>query len=134
MNQTVTIKRDDLDYLLELARERSRLWLAAARGDLDSELACFREASPRDCRQTAANIDALIVRAGGIPGEVFEKAQTLGSEALDELVHDAKSSEAAAINNDGVDSQLEYLREVHGPHELPELLDKLLAETREDGA
>lgn len=30
-------------------------------------------------------------------------------DQLDELVHDAKASEAAAINNGGIESQAEYL-------------------------
>lgn len=29
--------------------------------------------------------------------------------ALDELVHDAKSAEASGVNNEGLESQLEYL-------------------------
>jgi hypothetical protein len=30
-------------------------------------------------------------------------------DRLDELLHDAKASEAAAINNDGIEAQAEYL-------------------------
>lgn len=30
-------------------------------------------------------------------------------DQLDELVHDAKASEAAAINNEGIESQAEFL-------------------------
>ena len=35
--------------------------------------------------------------------------EDLVCEVLDEMVHDAKGEEAAAINNDGLESQLEYL-------------------------
>ena len=39
----------------------------------------------------------------------YAESVGLSEEGLDELVHDFKSGEAAQINNDGVDSQLEYL-------------------------
>ena len=32
-----------------------------------------------------------------------------GEEFLDEDVHDAKATEASAINNDGLETQIEYL-------------------------
>lgn len=35
-------------------------------------------------------------------------------EVLDELVHDAKSGEAMAINNEGVEAQVKFLVEVDG--------------------
>lgn len=37
------------------------------------------------------------------------EALGIEDEDLDELVHDAKGAEAAAINNAGLDDQLEYL-------------------------
>ena len=33
------------------------------------------------------------------------------TELLDQLVHEAKACEASKLNNDGVDSQLEFLEE-----------------------
>jgi len=35
-------------------------------------------------------------------------------DGLDEFVHDAKGHEAAAINNAGLEDQVEYLVEFHG--------------------
>lgn len=38
-----------------------------------------------------------------------EELETMTEEELDELVHDLKGKEAAAINNSGKDAQLAYL-------------------------
>ena len=38
----------------------------------------------------------------------------IGTEALDEVVHDIKSGEAADINNGGMDSQLKFILEANG--------------------
>lgn len=38
----------------------------------------------------------------------------LQEEGLDQLVHDLKSSEATAVNNDGFQSQVKYLIEALG--------------------
>ena len=37
------------------------------------------------------------------------RSSTPNESALDDLVHDTKSSEASAINNEGVASQIRYL-------------------------
>lgn len=45
------------------------------------------------------------------------------SELLDELVHDAKSEEAASINNEGLQSQVDYLLESgYSEQEIREML------------
>lgn len=41
--------------------------------------------------------------------ELVGIADCMREGALDEMVHDAKASEAAAINNSGVEAQVEYL-------------------------
>jgi hypothetical protein len=46
-------------------------------------------------------------------------------EQLDELVHDAKGSEAAAINNEGLDAQVEYLVEQLGAASVRDALVRL---------
>jgi len=38
-----------------------------------------------------------------------EDLEKMEPEDLDELVHEMKASEAAAINNDGKEAQIEYL-------------------------
>jgi len=45
-------------------------------------------------------------------------------EDLDELVHDAKSAEAAIINNSGVDFQVEYLLESMSVEAIKEAVTK----------
>lgn len=50
------------------------------------------------------------------------------SENLDTLVHDAKGDEAAAINNGGVDDQIEYLQSYLGLEPLVKLLSEMRAE------
>jgi hypothetical protein len=44
-----------------------------------------------------------------VPLTKVELLATLKEGELDEFVHEAKSSEAAAINNGGVEDQVEYL-------------------------
>lgn len=41
--------------------------------------------------------------------ELREKAKTLSSDVLDEIIHDMKADEAASINNEGKDAQIEYI-------------------------
>lgn len=41
--------------------------------------------------------------------ELKEKAKALSSDVLDEIVHDLKAGEAASINNQGPDAQIEYI-------------------------
>lgn len=38
-----------------------------------------------------------------------EELEKLSEEALDEMVHDLKGEEAAAINNGGKDAQIAYI-------------------------
>lgn len=66
--------------------------------------------------------------------ELTVKADALAAEAaklgidpaeLDELVHDAKGQEAAALNNDGLESQVAYLVEAMGFDEVQRRLQEL---------
>jgi hypothetical protein len=45
---------------------------------------------------------------------------------LDSLVHDLKSSEASAINNGGMDGQLQYIIEQLGPTDAMAKIDELI--------
>jgi hypothetical protein len=57
-------------------------------------------------------------------GGLFSKIQ---SEDLDEMVHEIHSEYAAAINNSGVDGQLEFLRQELGDEAL---LDRIREATK----
>jgi len=57
-------------------------------------------------------------------GELFSKLQ---SENLDEMVHEIHSEFASAINNQGVDRQLEFLRDELGDKELVERVKEILS-------
>ena len=48
--------------------------------------------------------------------QVVKLAEKLGvkAEDLDDLVHEAKGEEAASINNEGLEAQIEYLSQSHG--------------------
>ena len=53
--------------------------------------------------------------------DVFKQIkEQFSSEDLDEHIHELKSAEAAAINNSGIDAQLEYLYETAGSNWLIE--------------
>lgn len=52
--------------------------------------------------------------------------------ALSDLVHDAKSSEASIINNNGPDAQLAYLREGMGDREIATRLAQAIEEHEEE--
>jgi hypothetical protein len=70
----------------------------------------------RECDERALSPDCLAADAhcrGVLP------------EQLDELVHDAKGSEAAAINNEGLDAQVEYLIEHLGAATVRDTLARL---------
>ena len=56
--------------------------------------------------------------------EIIKQLEAAGVEPheLDELVHEAKSREASAINNGGLTEQVEYLVETYGA-DLEALLD-----------
>jgi hypothetical protein len=54
-------------------------------------------------------------------------AAGLDPAEIDELVHDAKSAEAAAINNGGADDQMAYLVATLGPSEAQQRIDGLYA-------
>lgn len=74
-------------------------------------------------------------REGGI-GEVralVKRAVALGLEScdLDDEVHDTKGSEASNINNDGIESQLEYLRDNAGVKGVLTLL-RLIADQKKE--
>jgi len=59
--------------------------------------------------------------------ELIEKATaTLDSGDLDDIVHEIKSGEAASINNQGIDVQLEYIEESLGKEETAKLLKGLI--------
>lgn len=63
--------------------------------------------------------------------EAMELAQLLlHTSSLDDLVHDCKGHEAAAINNSGAEEQLEYLMEFYWLDSLTLLadLEKLFVE------
>ena len=49
-------------------------------------------------------------------------------ELLDELVHDLKGREGSAINNSGLDAQIDYIRESLGDKEATEELARLAEE------
>lgn len=55
---------------------------------------------------TEASVDAFRVHQMQLGEDAVED-----TEELDELVHEAKSNEAAAINNQGKDAQREYLQQ-----------------------
>ncbi len=57
---------------------------------------------------------------------VFCESHGLTSQYLDDLVHDAKSQEASALNNEGLEPQLEYLLESWGLEELQKMLLELV--------
>jgi hypothetical protein len=48
--------------------------------------------------------------------EIVKLCKELGvdAEALDELVHENKGAEAASINNEGLEAQIEYLGQGNG--------------------
>ena len=60
---------------------------------------------------------------------LVEHAEKLGEDGseLDEYVHEYKSSEAAEINNGGVETQLEYMLRVlaDSPKELPDAIEQI---------
>jgi hypothetical protein len=70
-----------------------------------------------------------------MPDKKESKAQLFGrllaeagvaQGALDNEVHDAKSAEAAAINNDGREAQLEYLIECLGGNAVDAMVSRLI--------
>jgi hypothetical protein len=54
----------------------------------------------------------------------------IAAEDLDELVHDAKSAEAASINNQGLGEQIAYLAECYSADDLEDRLRELKTEPR----
>lgn len=59
--------------------------------------------------------------------EAFEQlvaraVSELESEHFDEVVHECKSAEASAINNAGIEIQLEYITESLGRHEAAKVI------------
>jgi hypothetical protein len=60
--------------------------------------------------------------------DLRKKALGLSQEDLDEIVHDLKASEAAAINNEGRDSQIEYILSAGGE----DILEQALKPEAED--
>ena len=56
-----------------------------------------------------------------------ELAGQVESESLDDLVHECKGQEAAAINNEGVEGQIEYLGNCMRRSELIRVLEQVLA-------
>jgi len=55
----------------------------------------------------------------------------IGSDDLDEPVHEAAASTAASVNNRGLPSQIEYLIEQFGVEETEKTLDQILADRGE---
>jgi hypothetical protein len=64
---------------------------------------------------------------------LLERAEAGGlePEALDELIHDAAATTAAAINNGGLQEQIEYLVDRFGVEDASKTLDGLLAGPKE---
>jgi hypothetical protein len=58
--------------------------------------------------------------------ELKDKAQAIGSQCLDELVHELKSLEASAINNGGAHEQISYIVESMGQKETIAKLEEIL--------
>jgi len=67
---------------------------------------------------------------------IYEKAAMLDQSALDELMHESKSQEAADINNSGVEAQVGYLMECFPLPQLEQTINELLAAEKaaKDGA
>jgi hypothetical protein len=57
---------------------------------------------------------------------LVEKVQAIGSECLDDLVHDLKSSEASSINNQGAHEQIDYIVMSLGAEEAIRKLEEIL--------
>lgn len=59
--------------------------------------------------------------------KLIEKAYSMldGSD-LDDIVHEIKSREAAGINNQGLDIQIEYIEESLGKEETAKLIKELI--------
>ena len=57
----------------------------------------------------------------------------LRPDDLDDLVHDAASQDASAVDNDGLESQIEYLIEQWGFEETQKALEHLKKEKTNDG-
>lgn len=65
--------------------------------------------------QSRAEIDDLVARAEEL---------NLGSEDLDELVHEIVSQQASSINNGGLEDQIEFLVQTCGPREARSLVEQ----------
>lgn len=81
----------------------------------------IREAQPAEpAEQAAGGYDRSAV------AELLAWAEGLGAgpEDLDELIHEAFSKPATAINNDGLESQIEFLVKTYGAADARELIEE----------
>lgn len=76
--------------------------------------------------ESCARRHELVIKAGVLAAKAVEHG--LSPSDFDELVHDAKGQEAAAIDNDGLESQVAYLVEVLGFDEVQRRLKELRPE------
>ena len=86
------------------------------RAAMEDRLAQLEAAYNPDAPRAGLMVEAMQQLRRGLwapPDPVADLCQQIGdrdvSEALDDLVHEAKGEEAAGINNDGVEAQVRYL-------------------------
>jgi hypothetical protein len=81
--------------------------------------------SPADFQVMKDTIAAVIIQTTADDLVALAEAKGVDAAELDDLVHDAKGEEAAAINNDGLNSQIAYLIGALGVAEVKKHLDKM---------
>jgi hypothetical protein len=96
---------DEADYPRAAAEQRPGYSLH----DVVVDYLRYLVRSPADFQVMKDTIAAVIVQKTADDLAALAEAKGVDAAELDDLVHDVKGQEAAAINNDGLDSQIAYL-------------------------